>query len=208
MNASAILPILLLGFAASCEPAPAAQPAREGGPPAAAPRSAPDLAPRATPARVAELPSRATVCERFAAAVAEHADRHATDPPAFLRALQQEFVGGTEDPFELERGLREGRWNQSWFYAGNGGFLDELDDAERYERGDNHQPGHYVSVLSIAARFGEQNARAAIAYAGDYDPDDADDLRLSEHAIRSGVALASGAATPGDVAADVATLCR
>ncbi len=101
MNASAVLPILLLGFAASCEPAPAAQPAREGGQPAVAPRSAPDLAPRATPARVTELPSRATVCELFEPAVAEHGVRDATEPSAFLLWLQHEFLGCTEDPFEL-----------------------------------------------------------------------------------------------------------
>ncbi|MGI9183070.1 MAG: hypothetical protein ACR2H9_21540 [Longimicrobiaceae bacterium] len=159
---------------------------------------------------VAELAraSGASVCERFARRVAEFALRHPHDPSAFLGALQEEVVGGTDNPFELERGLREGTWNREYFYAGHGGFRPEFDDAERNPRGGNHQPGHFVSVLSIAARFGETPALIALAQAGDYDPGEEDDLRLSLEAIEMGVGLTEGSLTPADVARRVRGLCR
>ncbi len=158
---------------------------------------------------VAELAraSGSSVCERFARRMAEFALRHPDDPSRFLGALQEEVVGGTDDPFELERGLREGAWNREYFYAGHGGFRPEFDDAERSPRG-NHQPGHFVAVLSIAARFGENPALIALARAGDYDPEEEDDLRLSLEAIELGVGLSEGTLTPADVARRARGLCR
>lgn len=149
-----------------------------------------------------------TVCDRFARRVAEFALQHRGEPQAFLRALQQEFVGGTDDPFELEEGLRTGKWNQTYFYSGHGGFRPELDDAAQYPTGGNHQPGHFISVMSIAARFGEENARAAIAYAGDYEANGEDDLRLSEQAIQMGIGLSASTVSPGEVAQRVQGFCR
>ncbi len=149
-----------------------------------------------------------SVCEKLARRTAEFALRHPEDAQAFLRALQDEVVAGTDDPFELERGLQEGRWNQEYIYAGHGGFRPEYDDAQRYPRGGNHQPGHFVSVLSIAARFGETPALIAIARAGDYDPGDEDDLRLSLEAIQMGVGLRDETLMPADVARRVRGLCR
>ncbi|HEV2130666.1 MAG TPA: hypothetical protein VGR27_06165 [Longimicrobiaceae bacterium] len=169
--------------------------------------------PRATrwdDAPVAELAraSGTSVCERFARRMAEFALRHPDDPSQFLGALQEEVVGGTDDPFELERGLREGTWNRDYFYAGHGGFRPEFDDAERNPRGGNHQPGHFVSVLSIAARFGESPALIALAQAGDYSPGEEDDLRLSLEAIEMGVGLTEGTLPSADVARRVRGLCR
>jgi hypothetical protein len=158
--------------------------------------------------RLARPRASETVCDRFARRVAEFALQHPGDSGAFLRALQQEFVGGTDDPFELEKGLRTGKWNQDYFYSGHGGFRPELDDAAQYPRGGNHQPGHFISVLSIAARFGEENARAAIAYAGDYEANGDDDLRLSEQAIRMGTGLSDASVTPAEVARRVQAFCR
>jgi hypothetical protein len=162
------------------------------------------------PGAAESLPAvtRATVCGRFVLRLREAAARHGGDVEAFLRELNDEFTGGTGDPFAMKEGLRGGRWNQDWFYAGHGGFRPEFDDAQRYPRGGNHQPGHFVAVLTIAARFGGDAAAVAIAYAGDYDPGDEDDLRLSQVAIRLGSALSGGSATAADVARDAAVVCR
>lgn len=153
-------------------------------------------------------PRPGTPCARFVARVAEFAKAHPSDRAAFLRALQDEFVGGTDDPFALKEGLERGRWNQEHVYAGHGGFRDEYDDAERGADGGNHQPGHFVAVLSVAARFGEEQAKMAIAYAGDYGAGEEDDLRLSGEAIRLGTRLGKGEILPADVAMEVRGLCR
>lgn len=153
-------------------------------------------------------PRPGTPCARFVARLAEFAEAHPTDRAAFLRALQDEFVGGTDDPFALKEGLESGRWNQAHVYAGHGGFRDEYDDAERGANGGNHQPGHFVAVLSVAARFGEEQAKMAIAYAGDYEAGEEDDLRLSGEAIRLGTRLGTGEILPADVAMEVRGLCR
>jgi hypothetical protein len=144
----------------------------------------------------------------FARKIAEAALHHRHDPETFVAALTDEFVDGTDDPFELKAGLRENRWNQRYFYAGHGGFRPEFDDAQRYPRGGNHQPGHFIAVLAIAARFGEEQARIAIAYAGDYDPGDEDDLRLSNVAIPLGAGLRDRSVTPAQVAVRARELCR
>ncbi|MBA4158127.1 MAG: hypothetical protein H0X65_11705 [Gemmatimonadetes bacterium] len=169
-----------------------------------------------SPAAAAELAAVArrpgaeeTICHAFSRRIAEAALRHPDDTQAFLSEIQEEFVGGTDDPFELKAGLRAGRWNQRYFYAGHGGFLPQYDDAQRYARtGGNHQPGHFISVLSIAARFGEEQGRLAIAYAGDYDPGDEDDLRLSNIAIPLGAGLRDGSVTPAGIAVRARELCR
>jgi hypothetical protein len=149
-----------------------------------------------------------SVCQMLARRTAEFAMGAPDDAAAFLQALQEEVVAGTDDPFELESGLREGRWNRDYFYAGHGGFRPEFDDSERYPRGGNHQPGHFVSVLSIAARFGETPALIALAHAGDYAPGEEDDLRLSLEAIDAGVGLREGELAPADVARRIRGLCR
>jgi hypothetical protein len=169
----------------------------------------------ASPVSEAELQALArapvgeeSVCQTFSRKIAAAALEHEEDAEHFVRALVDEFVGGTDDPFELKAGLRDGTWNQRYFYAGHGGFRAEYDDAQRYPRGGNHQPGHFVSVLAIAARFGEEQARIAIAYAGDYDPGDEDDLRLSKVAIPLGAGLREGSVTPAEVAVRARALCR
>jgi hypothetical protein len=63
-------------------------------------------------------------------------------------------------------------------------------------------------VLSVAAQFGEEQARIAIAVAGDYDPGDEDDLRLSLVAIPLGAGLQDGSVTPAEVAQRARQLCR
>jgi hypothetical protein len=151
---------------------------------------------------------RETICQTFVREIAEAAVAHAGDVDGFLAALQDEFIGGTDDPFEMKEGLRTGEWNQRYFYAGHGGFRPEYDDAQRYPRGGNHQPGHFIAVLSVAARFGEEQARIAIAYAGDYEPRQEDDLRLSNIAIPLGAGLRDRTVTPADVARRAAQLCR
>jgi hypothetical protein len=148
------------------------------------------------------------VCRTFARRVAEASLQHGNDVDAFVAALQDEFIGGSDNPFDMKAGLREGDWNQRYFYAGHGGFRPEYDDAQRYPRGGNHQPGHFVSVLSIATQFGEEQARIAIAYAGDYDEGEEDDLRLSMVAIPLGAGLRDGSVTTAEVAQRVRGLCR
>jgi hypothetical protein len=184
----------------------AAEPTAERPGPQAAASPAPsvDLEALAAPARGSDD----TICRAFARAIAQAALRHPSDPEAFVGALQDEFIGGKENPFDMKRGLQEGRWNQRYFYAGHGGFRPEYDDAQRYPRGGNHQPGHFVSVLSIAQQFGDERARIAIAYAGDYDPGDEDDLRLSNVAIPLGAGLTDGTVTPAEVAQRARELCR
>lgn len=149
-----------------------------------------------------------SVCRTFARHIAEAALRHDDDVEAFMGVLQDEFVGGKENPFDLRDGLDEGTWNQRYFYAGHGGFRDDYDDADRYPDGGNHQPGHFVSVLTIAQRFGEEQARVAIAFAGDYEPGEEDDLRLSMVAIELGAGLTAGTVTPAMVAQRARELCR
>lgn len=158
-----------------------------------------------TPIRIQE----GTVCAAFAGRVDTLARQHAADVAGFLQALQREFVGGSGDPFAMRDALRAGRWNQRYFYAGHGGFRAPYDDNRpTYRDGGNHQPGHFVAVLSVAAQFGEDAARVAIAEAGDYNASEEDDLRLSGVAIPLGVGLRSGATSPAQVAARVRTLCR
>jgi hypothetical protein len=149
-----------------------------------------------------------SVCRTFARKVAETALAHGEDADAFIAALQDEFVGGADNPFDMKAGLHEGTWNQRYFYAGHGGFLPDYDDAQRYPRGGNHQPGHFVSVLSIATQFGEEQARIAIAQAGDYEAGQEDDLRLSMVAIPLGAGLRDGSVSPAEVAARTRALCR
>jgi|GEM_PF-6590197 len=171
---------------------------------AAAPDPAVDLEALAAPASG----GADTICRAFARAIAQAAIDHPADADAFIVALQDQFIGGKDNPFDMKRGLEEGRWNQRYFYAGHGGFRPEYDDAQRYPRGGNHQPGHFVSVLSIAQQFGGEQARIAIAYAGDYDPGDEDDLRLSNVAIPLGAGLTAGTVTPAEVAQRARELCR
>ena len=150
-----------------------------------------------------------TVCARFATKLRELAQRSPTDAAAFLGALHTEFVGGSGDPFAMKQALKENRWNQRYFYTGHGGFRPEYDDNRKaYRDGGNHQPGHFVSVLSIATQFGPDAARLAIAEAGDYNPEEEDDLRLSGVAIRLGSGLADGSLQPPNVARQVRELCR
>jgi hypothetical protein len=150
-----------------------------------------------------------TVCARLVAKVREIAERHPQDVPAFLAALQREFVGGSGDPFAMRQALREKRWNPRYVYAGHGGFRPEYDDDRKaYREGGNHQPGHFISVFSIAAQFGGDAARLAIGEAGDYNPEEEDDLRLSGVAIRLGTGLAGGSLSAADVAVQVRKLCR
>ena len=150
-----------------------------------------------------------TVCGAFADKLGETARRHPADVAAFLAELHREFVGGSGDPFAMRDALRAGRWNQRYVYAGHGGFRPEFDDNRAaYRDGGNHQPGHFVSVLSVAAQFGEDAARIAIGEAGDYNAREEDDLRLSGVAIPLGSGLKTGTFRPRDVAARVRTLCR
>ena len=150
-----------------------------------------------------------TACARFVGKVRDIADRHPKDVPAFLAALQGEFIGGSGDPFAIRKALRENRWNPRYVYAGHGGFRPEYDDDRKtYRDGGNHQPGHFISVFSVAAQFGGDAARLAIAEAGDYDPKEEDDLRLSGVAIRLGTGLAGGSLSAADVAMQVRELCR
>jgi hypothetical protein len=209
------------GALASCQPQ---LPFTEGDGDRTAPRTeergtAPAAAPRAAAgggaAREIDLRALAarpqgeeTVCRTFARKVAEAALRNGENVETFMAELQDEFVGGTDNPFDMKRGLHEGEWNRRYFYAGHGGFRPEYDDAQRYPRGGNHQPGHFVSVFSIAQQFGEEQARIAIAAAGDYDPGDEDDLRLSMVAIPLGAGLRDGTVTTAEVAQRVRELCR
>jgi hypothetical protein len=149
-----------------------------------------------------------SICRTFARTIAEAATQHGDDVDAFMADLRQEFIGGADNPFEMKKGLQQGRWNQRYFYGGHGGFRPEYDDADRYPRRGNHQPGHFISVLSIAQQFGEEQARIAIAAAGDYEPGDEDDLRLSMVAIPLGAGLRDGSVTPAEVAQRARGLCR
>lgn len=150
-----------------------------------------------------------TVCAAFVSRVELLAKRHSTNVAGFLAALQSEFVGGSGDPFAMRDALRAGRWNQRYVYAGHGGFRAEYDDDRKaYRSGGNHQPGHFVSVLSVAAQFGKDAARVAIGEAGDYNAREEDDLRLSEVAIPLGTGLAAGSVRPRDVATRTRMLCR
>lgn len=150
-----------------------------------------------------------TVCARFVRKVRDIADRHPKDVPAFLAALQGEFIGGSGDPFAIRKALRENRWNPRYVYAGHGGFRPEYDDDRKaYRDGGNHQPGHFIAVFSIAAQFGGDAARLAIGEAGDYNPKEEDDLRLSGVAIRLGTGLTGGSLDAADVAVQVRELCR
>ena len=133
-----------------------------------------------------ERPSE-TVCQRFAGRVAIEALRHPDDALAFLRGLQREFTAGESDPFALRESLDARRWNPAFIYAGHRDFRPEYDDDSRGNRlGGNHQPGHFISVLSVATEYGPDAARIGIAYAGDYEPGQEDDLQLSMVAIRLG----------------------
>jgi hypothetical protein len=223
-----LAPFLVAGALAACQPQlpfggdgsargdehGAAERARASAPPpeastgtgeevGAGPAAAAELRALARPPRGEE-----TVCRTFARKIAEAALRHGTDADAFMGELQDEFIGGKDNPFDMKRGLREGAWNQRYFYAGHGGFRAEYDDAERYPTGGNHQPGHFVSVLSIAHQFGEEQARIGIAVAGDYDPGEEDDLRLSMVAIPLGAGLRDGTVAPAEVAQRARQLCR
>lgn len=150
-----------------------------------------------------------TVCAAFAEKVGQVARQHPANVASFLAALQKEFVGGSGDPFAMRDALHAGRWNQRYVYAGHGGFRAEYDDNRgSYRDGGNHQPGHFVSVLSVAAQFGEDAARIAIGEAGDYDAREEDDLRLSGVAIPLGNGLKTGSVSPRAVATRVRTLCR
>lgn len=174
---------------------------------------APAAAAEAQPTTPAPAPAEAdvstrTVCGRFVLQIREAARAHGTSTEDFLQALNDEFTGGTGDPFEMKEGLQAGRWNQRWFYGGHGGFRPEFDDAQRYPRGGNHQPGHFIAVFTIAARFGGDAASVAIAYAGDYDPGDEDDLRLSQVAIRLGAGVGDGSISPARAAEETAAVCR
>lgn len=158
---------------------------------------------------VRESRGAGTICRRFAREVAQAAVDHPSDAEAFLRSLQQEFTAGAGDPLALKEGLEQGRWNQAFFYGGHGGFRAPFDDDRAaYRDGGNHQPGHFVSVLSVATRLGADQARLALAVAGDYDPEQVDDLRLSEVAIRLGAGLADSTFVPADVARATRRLCR
>jgi len=191
--------------------ADAAAPAQQA-PDSPAPGAAAGAAAAGSDAELARLsrPPRGeeSVCHTFSRRIAEFALHRGGDVEGFMEDLQDEFIGGKDNPFDMKRGLQQGLWNQRYFYGGHGGFRPEFDDAQRYPRGGNHQPGHFISVLSIAQQFGEEQARIAIAVAGDYDPGDEDDLRLSMVAIPLGVGLSDGTVTPADVAHRARALCR
>lgn len=151
----------------------------------------------------------ATACERFADRVGRLAALHPNRTDAFLAALQAEFVGGAADPIALRDALEAGRWNPAFFYAGHGGFVEQLDDNRaKYARGGNHQPGHFVAMLAVAAQHGPQVAAYASQAAGDYAPDQQDDLRLSRTAIALGLGLANATLGPADVAGEARRFCR
>lgn len=195
-----------LGVAASCSPATPephdGQRSAEGQPAAAA-----------VEGRNSELQLQArprgseSVCQRLARRAAEFALQAEGDAETFVSLLQQEVVAGADDPFELKEGLNEGEWNQEYIYAGHGGFRAEFDDADRYPRGGNHQPGHFTSVLTIAHRHGVEQARVAIGYVGDLEEGQEDDLRLSLRAIQLGSSLGT-TMSPGQVALELRELCR
>jgi hypothetical protein len=200
---------LLLAFLAACAPgsgSPLGDRAEEA--PAGGAERGPVTADREVERPTPPPPDGGTVCHRMGRRFWEFAERHPGDVPGFMAALQEEFIGGTDDPFEIKRGLSEGGWNQEYFYAGHGGFRAEYDDAGRYPTGGNHQPGHFVSILTMAVRFGEEQARVAMAVAGDFEPADEDDRRLSERAIEWGTAISAGELTPRGVALRVRELCR
>jgi hypothetical protein len=219
---SRIMGLAMLAVLAGCMPdapsgAASSQPAEEQSRRAAVPEVAEAAVSDVETAAAAERWARAklesrsaeqAVCYRFVQRIAEEAQRHSDSSERFLEALQDEFTGGTGNPFEMKTGLRTGEWNEEWFYAGHGGFRPEYDDAQRYPRGGNHQPGHFVAVLSIAAAYGRDAAEIAIAYAGDYDEGEEDDLRLSMEAIRLGSGLKDGSLTPAQVADAARGLCR
>jgi hypothetical protein len=209
---TAMAALLLLTGVTACEPgagSPLAgrveDPAVTGDPASEAPAEAAAVRTSTSPP---PPPPGGSVCNRMARRFWEFAERHPQDAAAFMDAVQDEFVGGTDDPFELKRGLQEGEWNQEYFYAGHGGFRAEFDDAQRYPNGGNHQPGHYVSVLTIAFRFGEEQAVVGMAVAGDFQPGEEDDYRLSRRAIEDGTALSAGEVGPHDVGVRVRDLCR
>jgi hypothetical protein len=200
-------PMEEIGLTSGVEDAGSEQDARSSSSAAASESAAPVLVEAME--QLARKPRGAeSVCRSFARAIAEAALDAEGDTEEFLARLRDEFVDGASDPFELKAGLRERRWNERYFYAGHGGFRPEYDDAQRYPRGGNHQPGHFISVLSIAADFGEEQARMAIAFAGDYDEGDEDDLRLSNVAIPLGAGLRDGSVSPADVAIRARELCR
>ncbi|MGH7458340.1 MAG: hypothetical protein ACREKN_04535 [Longimicrobiaceae bacterium] len=147
-----------------------------------------------------------TPCGRLARHARELADWFAGDSGGYVDALAGEVVGGTGTPFQLRDRLRQGRWNRYYLYAGDGGFRPELADLRR--RGaPNHQPGHFVSVLTIAYVYGRELAEGAIGWAGDYSAGQEDDLRLSRIAIRVGQGLREGSVAPGAAAGEITGLC-
>jgi hypothetical protein len=194
---------LMLGVAAGCSPSPPEPPEalRAEGADAAGEEEATALR------RQARTRENETVCQLLARRAAEFALAAAGDAEAFLTLLQEEVVSGADDPFELKDGLHEGEWNEAYIYAGHGGFRPQFDDAQRYPRGGNHQPGHFVSVLTIAHRFGVEHARVALGHVGDLEPEQEDDLRLSLRAIQLGTSLGESM-TPGEVALAISELCR
>jgi hypothetical protein len=200
-----VLTALVLGLAAGCSPAPPEPPdavlSEEARPGAAGEEETRALQRQARP-RESE-----TVCQLLARRAAEFALAADGDAEAFLTLLQEEVVSGADDPFDLKDGLHQGEWNEAYIYAGHGGFRPQFDDAQRYPRGGNHQPGHFVSVLTIAHRFGVEHARVAIGHVGDLEPEQEDDLRLSLRAIQLGSSLGESM-TPGEVALAVSELCR
>jgi hypothetical protein len=194
---------LMLGVAAGCSPSPPEPPEalRAEGADAAGEEEATALRRQARPRE------NETVCQLLARRAAEFALAADGDAEAFLTLLQEEVVSGADDPFELKDGLHEGEWNEAYIYAGHGGFRPQFDDAQRYPRGGNHQPGHFVSVLTIAHRFGVEHARVALGHVGDLEPEQEDDLRLSLRAIQLGTSLGESM-TPGEVALAISELCR
>lgn len=176
---------------------------------AAHPNASPGLAQTAVFATTAADAAGPTVCERFADRVDQFAARHSTDTDGFLAALRSEFVAGAADPIGLRDALEAGRWNQAFFYAGHGGFAEPLDDNRaKYARGGNHQPGHFVAMLSITRQYGPQVAQYASQAAGDNTPGQQDDLRLSHAAIALGTGLASATLRPADIAHETRQFCR
>jgi hypothetical protein len=201
---AAALAVLL---AAACAPSPpepnaGAEAAAPGEPVAAGETGQRDLLERQARAHPQE-----TICQRLARRAAEFALAAGGDSERFLGLLQEEVVSGADDPFELKHGLHEGQWNQEYIYAGHGGFRPEFDDAQRYPTGGNHQPGHFVSVLTVAHRHGVDHARIAIGFVGDLEEGQEDDLRLSLRAIQLGSSLGESM-TPGEVALEISELCR